>query len=570
MNTIMIIRNNYILYAIAFLFFCNVDKISASDTLTSVLKGEMEREFKILKQQPVPPYFIEYRVDDIYNYTIDASFGSLVSNDENRRRLLNTTIKVGNYDFDNSHELESSDGSGVQPIMVGLPVEDKPEALKMAIWQATHYAYRGAADAFNKVKSGMKEDSKKSNVPDFSLEKPQVYYEAPVERELKNKNNWIGRLKKYSEQFLENDKIVSADAILSYVAQRKYLINSEGSSIVQNGSYTQLQIVAITKADDGSFLPLYNSYYSYSPDSLPDDRKIMADIIDMKSKLKMLRNAPLADAYSGPAILSCGAAAVFFHEIFGHRIEGHRLKNKFDSQTFKEQVGEKVLPKYMNIISDPTITKYGLQDMFGYYKYDDQGVVSQKVNIVKDGILINFLMSRCPVNGFPNSNGHGRSQAGKAAVSRQSNLIVESSKTFTDKELRKKLIAECKKQNKEYGFFFDQVVGGFTLTTRYTPNVFNVEPTLVYKIYVDGRPDELVRGVDFIGTPLAIFSEVGATGDQPGVFTGYCGAESGNIPVTAVSPSLFIKKIETQKQPEGFGSTPILPRPDVERIKQQE
>jgi TldD protein len=220
----------------------------------------------------------------------------------------------------------------------------------------------------------------------------------------------------------------------------------------------------------------------------------------------------------------------------------------------------------MDIVSDPLQLNFKDKEMFGYYKFDDQGVKAQRVDIVKKGILENFLMSRCPIEGFPNSNGHGRSQAGMSPVARQSNLIVETAKPVSEKELRKKLISECKKQNKKYGYLFDQVVGGFTLTNRYTPNVFDVKPTVVYKIYVDGRPDELVRGVNFIGTPLAIFSEVEATGDSIGMFTGYCGAESGTIPVTAVSPSLFIKKIETQKQPESYGQMPLLPRPDIEKL----
>ncbi len=102
------------------------------------------------------------------------------------------------------------------------------------------------------------------------------------------------------------------------------------------------------------------------------------------------------------------------------------------------------------------------------------------------------------------------------------------------------------------------------MTDRFSPNVFNIMPTEVYRIYVDGRPDELVRGVDLIGTPLAMFSEIEAAGDHPEVFTGYCGAESGGIPVTAISPSLFVRKIETQKKPETTGQLPVLPRPDSE------
>jgi TldD protein len=339
--------------------------------------------------------------------------------------------------------------------------------------------------------------------------------------------------------------------------------------MVQNFSYAQLQILAVTKADDGSVLRLFRSFYAYTPDRLPSHDAISKEIKNMLAELKAVRSAPDADPYTGPAILSPSAAAVFFHEIFGHRIEGHRMKSDFDSQTFKAKVGDMVLPNYMSIISDPTMSNFNGNDMYGFYKYDDQGVQAQKVTVVNKGKLENFLMSRAPLDNFTKSNGHGRSQAGMAAVSRQSNLIVETDKPVSAKELRKKLIAECKKQNLKYGYLFDQVFGGFTMTTRYSPNVFNVKPTVVYKIYVDGRPDEMVRGVNFIGTPLAIFSEVGATSDSTGMFTGYCGAESGSIPVTAVSPSLLIKKIETQKQPESYGQMPILPRPDTEKINKE-
>jgi TldD protein len=540
----------------------------AQDSLMKILSEEITREKEGLITQTIPPYYIDYRVDDVNSIVLSTSFGSLVGQNEDNDRILTCTVKVGNYSFDNSHDIAGT-GSVSQPFVTRLPFENDADAIKMTLWQATHSAYRSAVDAFNQVQSGMKSDSKASKSADFSNEKPEVYYENQSNIKFNNREDWTKRLKQYSEPFLADDKVISADAILSFISVRKYFISTEGSQIVQNSSYCQLQIVAITKAEDGSSVPIFRSYYAFSPEGLPSDELIKKEINEMIVQLKMLRDAPIADAYSGPAILSCSAAAVFFHEIFGHRIEGQRMKSDFDSQTFKSKVNDFVLPKFMSVISDPTLLKFAGQDMFGYYKYDDQGVVAQKVVLVNNGILQNFLMSRSPIQGFPKSNGHGRAKAGMAPVSRQSNLIVETQKPLTDKELRKKLIGECKKEHKEYGYMFDQVVGGFTMTSRYSPNVFNVSPTIVYKIYVDGRPDELVRGVNFIGTPLAIFSEIEGTGDITGVFTGYCGAESGSIPVTAVSPALYIKKIETQKQPEGYGQMPILPRPDVEKLNKQ-
>ncbi len=176
-------------------------------------------------------------------------------------------------------------------------------------------------------------------------------------------------------------------------------------------------------------------------------------------------------------------------------------------------------------------------------------------------------MSRCPIEGFDHSNGHGRAEAGKQPVTRQSNLIVKTSNPLSMEDLRKKMIDELKIQGKEYGYLFEDVMGGFTMTGRYIPNAFNVTPTEVYRIYADGRPDELVRGVNLVGTPLAMFSQIEEAGDTPEVFTGFCGAESGRVPVTAISPVLFVKRIETQKKIKSQERPPILPRPDLDDEK---
>ena len=185
----------------------------------------------------------------------------------------------------------------------------------------------------------------------------------------------------------------------------------------------------------------------------------------------------------------------------------------------------------------------------------------EKVVVVEKGVLKNFLMTRTPINNFPKSNGHARAQAGYQPVSRQSNLIVETEKPYTDAQLKEMLIEEAKKQGKEYGYFFAKVRGGFTMTGRFIPNSFNVTPLEVYRVYVDGRPDELVRGVDLVGTPLAMFSQVEAVGDTPGNFAGTCGAESGGVPAGCCSPALFVKQIEMQKKDKSQDRPPILERP---------
>jgi predicted Zn-dependent protease len=197
----------------------------------------------------------------------------------------------------------------------------------------------------------------------------------------------------------------------------------------------------------------------------------------------------------------------------------------------------------------------------GYYEFDDEGVPAQKVDAVDHGILKNFLMSRMPITNFSHSNGHGRRQAGLMPTGRQGNLIVTSTKTVKDSELRQRFIEEIKKQGKPYGLYFEDIQGGFTLTGRATPQAFQVIPVMVWRVYPDGRPDELVRGVDIVGTPLLSLNNIILTGDTLQVFNGICGAESGQIPVAAVAPAMLFSEIEVQKRQKGTQRPPLLPPP---------
>ncbi len=563
-------RNSYIkginLLIIIYTVILNNHFIYSQDPVIQIISDELDREYARLGEENYPPYYLSYRVDEINSTAIESTFGSLTQSDDYSGRILTATIKVGSYDLDNTHELKNGFNINSTSHSFGaiFPAENNENALKQVIWRVTDKAYKNAVSSFTIIKNELKNDTS-GYTGDFSKEVPVNYYEPPAEDWDKklNKTEWENKIKNFSRPFLEEKAIIAGKALITYITERKYFISSEGSSIVQNKTYTRLQIFGKIKADDGSLLPLYKSYYAFSPSDLPGDDKIMEDVKQMVNKLRELKDAAIAQPYTGPAILSPEAAGVFFHEIFGHRIEGHRLKSETDSHTFKNKLGEKVLPEYIDIIFDPEMVTFMGKDLFGTYVYDDEGVKARRVKVVSNGILSDFLMSRTPVKKNMHSNGHGRAQAGNHPVSRQSNLIVETSNPLSDKELRKLLIRECKKQKKEYGYLFKEVVGGFTLTNVYTPNVFNIIPTEVYRIFVDGREDELVRGVELIGTPLLMFSEIIATGDTPGVFTGFCGAESGNIPVTAISPSLFVKKIETQRKHEDQGELPILPRPDL-------
>jgi TldD protein len=281
----------------------------------------------------------------------------------------------------------------------------------------------------------------------------------------------------------------------------------------------------------------------------------------MSVDLTNLREAPAAEPYAGPALLSGRAAAVFFHEVLGHRLEGHRQRGETEGQTFTKKVNQLVLPAFLSVTDDPTRKELDGVRLAGYYDYDDEGVPAARVVAVENGVLKNFLMSRMPITNFSQSNGHGRRQPGLMATGRQGNLIVTSTHTAKDAELRKQFVEEIKKQGKTYGLYFDDIQGGFTLTGRASPQAFQVLPVMVYRVYADGRPDELVRGVDIVGTPLLSLNNIMLTGDTMHVFNGVCGAESGQVPVSATAPAMLFSEIEVQKKKRGTDRPPILPPP---------
>jgi predicted Zn-dependent protease len=394
---------------------------------------------------------------------------------------------------------------------------------------------------------------------DFSHEEGARFTEPLVSVEV-DRRAWEEKLRKYTAPFAQYANIYQASAYLQASVESRWYVNSEGSTIQTSQPAFHLFVVGATKADDGMELPLYESYFGFAEKDLPDDATVLKDVNKMIRDLEALRVAPIADPYTGPAILSGRASGVFFHEIFGHRVEGQRQKNSDDAQTFKKKLGQSVLSKDLSVYFDPTTRRLANTDLAGSYLYDNQGVKARRVTVVEDGILKTFLMSRKPLEGIPQSNGHGRGQPGLRPVARQSNLIVAVAPAAIQPDLKKLLIAEIAKQNLPYGLYFDAIQGGFTFTGRTIPNAFNVLPLMVYRIYPDGH-EELVRGVDLIGTPLTTFSKIAAADDKVAVFNGICGAESGGVPVSAVSPGIFVTQIESQKKSKSQDRVPVLPAP---------
>ena len=534
----------------------------APSPVLQAMKAELDRSMEKFKTQPVPPYFLSYEIVESRGANVSAEFGKIVNSGESRNRQLDIDLRVGDYNLDNTREIRGGNAQmGFENFRpVAVPIDDDPDAIRAVLWHNTDERYKRAVEQLTKVKTNVQvKVAQEDQSADFSREEPQRFSEPLVQIQV-DRRAWEEKLRKYTAPFAKYTDIYQATAFLQASAESRWYVNSEGAVIQTSQPAFHLFVVAGTKADDGMELPLYESYFGFTEKDLPDDATVLKDVDKMIHNLEALRVAPMADPYTGPAILSGRASGVFFHEIFGHRVEGQRQKNSEDAQTFKKKINELVLSKDLSVYFDPTERRLANTDLAGYYLYDNQGVKARRVTVVENGILKTFLMSRTPVEGIPQSNGHGRAQSGFKPVARQSNLIVEVAPSAVEPDLKKLLIAQIKEQNLPYGLYFDDIQGGFTFTGRTIPNAFNVMPLMVYRIYPDGH-EELVRGVDLIGTPLTTFSKIAAADNRLAVFNGICGAESGGVPVSAVSPGIFISQIESQKKSKSQDRIPILPAP---------
>ena len=528
------------------------------DALLETMRQELARATASLAKSDPAPYYLSYGATDINGVAIVGSNGSLIASTDVHRRQADVIMRVGSAALDNTHA--ESRGSGLSWGM--LPLTDQPEAITRVFWQLTDREYEQASGAFLKVKANQavrSEEEDKS--PDFSQEPAQSHVDdsgAPVAL---NRQAWEEEIRRVSAGFLKHSDVYSSVVFLQVGASRSYFISSDATALERPAALSRLVIQAETRADDGMDLLRVETFQENSPAELPSEKELAAKVEKMSADLAALRAAPAAEPYAGPALLSGRAAAVFFHEVLGHRLEGHRQRGETEGQTFTKKVNQLVLPAFLSVVDDPTVKELGGVKLAGAYDFDDEGVPAQRVAAVENGILKNFLMSRMPITNFSHSNGHGRRQPGLMPTGRQGNLIVTSTHTVKDSELRGRLIEEVKKQGKPYGMYFEDIEGGFTLTTRQLPQAFQVIPIMVWRVYPDGRPDELVRGVDIVGTPLLSLNNIVLTGDALQVFNGICGAESGQVPVSASAPPMLFTEIEVQKKQRGTNRPPILPPP---------
>jgi len=535
------------------------------ERVLSALVDELSRSQKDLRLRGhEAPYFLSYAVRGSEAREVGAKYGAIFLDHARRERRLQVDVRVGSYEFDNTGSQEMFDFDGQDSgYSAGreAPLDDDPAALRNALWLLTDDLYKKALSAY------LKKKGKEVYRPDdperpssFSREEPHVDVMPRAERPF-DAEAWKRELRAQSDRLRSHPELFDSQMRAGVDREERELANTEGARLITERVLYGLHVQAWARAPDGMLLEDSRDFYGATEVELPRGEKLSRKIDEMVGELLALRNAPVLDPYTGPALLAPEASGVLFHEAVGHRLEGERQNDDKDGRTFKGQVGKPILPGFLTILDDPTLARFGGVSLNGLYKYDDQGVPAQRTVLVDRGVLKTFLLSRAPVAGFSRSNGHGRSSPGRDPVARMANLIVQSDRTLSPAKLKEVLLAEARRQEKPFGLLIRDVTGGTTDTSSYAYQAFKGQPRLVYKVDAKTGEETLVRGVEIVGTPLTALGKIIATGDDSRVFDGYCGAESGFVPVSTVAPTVLIAEIELQRTRKDSGRSPVLSSP---------
>lgn len=537
---------------------CNV----ADELPIKLMSAEIKRGFKTFQKQNPPLYYLSYQYYTNDLSDISVSEGSVAREYYGRQRASVTVFpRVGSPALDNTRRLTE-----MSSVSDRLTTEDMPaaegdgKAFSTALWRATDAAVKKAQEDLDGVKA------EKLTAPKRFDDSPDFAY-PPVERFCRTAEFAAFDYDKIKEMLVKASTLTKGkkfilDSRFSFEREvgYRYFVDSRGTQLKTPHQEVRLSYVVSGKTENGQEVSRFNDYNVLRPEELPSEEKLLADTRKSIDELEQLVNAPEGDPFEAPTLLKGRAMAVFVHEILGHRMEGHRQKMEDFGRTFTDKIGQQVVSPILTIIDDATLSYFNGEVMRGFYEYDDEGVKSRPVTLVEKGVLKNFLMSSSPIKNFPASNGHGRGNHYFRPVARMAVTRALAEQTVTYDELEKKFLQEIKRQNKPYGFMIEDLSGGFTMTDTYSPQAFKLEPTLMYRVYPDGRK-EVVRGLDMVGTPQVSFNKVLAAADDYQVFNGSCGAESGWVPVSAIAPSVLLESMEMEKKKKSTEKPPLLPPP---------
>ena len=535
------------------------------EQLITILKKDARRALKMSVSGFAKPYYCAFLLKDVHWFNTWASSGSTCRSQTDRARNVNCDLRVGSYEYDQVLDggLREQDEDLESVTHSTVPIDENNfDGLRITLWKLLESKFREALTEYNqKEASRISTRDPNNGLRSFSKGKRSAFRQLtrmdPVEQDEWNKfckkaSLWMSTLPRLSGSWVEFDSS----------QETRIFVNTEGSVIAQNSQVFSLSANFHKLTKEGSRLEQELIINCGSLKELPDSATFKKLALQKYEQLMRMARAKTIHAFSGPVLLHPGPAGLLFHEAVGHRLEGTRLLSTGEGQTFKGQEGKQILKVPLTIRDNPALKEFNGKKCIGSYVYDDEGVKASDTVLIEDGVLKNYLTTRSAIakGRRYQSNGHARTKMNQRPISRMAVTIVESKIGLPLDRLKSRLVQEIKRQKKPFGMIVYETSGGETDTTNYDFQAFSGNISYATLVYPNGR-EIPVRGVNFVGTPLQSLNNIIAMGDTAELDNGFCGAESGLIPISTISPAALISNLELQGKDEELVTPSILQRP---------
>ena len=549
--------------------------------------------------QPVRPYYIEYRLLDIDIREVVAEFGALVNSTHTRSRVMNVGARVGDYKLDSSNFISDEGFRGFIGPTGTVGIDRDYDSLRQDLWIATDQAFKEAVETYSRKQAYLSSLARQSDIDDFSRVQVVQHVDPLADSDWSNRN-WDQEARDTSAALRAFPRIYESRVTYRLVYLTEYLLTSEGTEVRTNHSYAAIEAGMNTLADDGMQVNHLYSAYVPRPADLPSVESVRKELNVAGSELMAMRAAPTASDYTGPVLFESRASAALLAEVLGPSLNGARPPVAFQPvvdqmmsslgarSDWSGKVGVRVLPTSVTLVDDPFAKDYKGAPLIGGYAIDEEGVPAEKVTLVENGQLKDLLMSRRPGPDFEKSNGHGRSSFIADPKPTMSNLFFSSSEIVSKDDLKKKFIDACRAEKLNYCVVvremdnptlsilhqedFSELLasfGGNAATDRLS--------LVVYKFFpADGR-EELVRGARITGFNTRSLRNIAAIGNDNFVFNymqnqtagvagtalGAFGSAQNGLPAAVVAPSLLFEEVEVRGARGEPKRLPILPEPPM-------
>jgi TldD protein len=578
-----------------------------SDHTLAAMQDELDRARKRLEltipgtNEPARPYFIQYRVLDLEVRTIVAEFGALVSSTHGRNRIMSVDVRVGSDNLDSSNFITDEGFSGFLGSTGTIGIDRDYDSLRQDLWLATDQSFKAAVENFSKKQAFMSRLAKAPSIPDFSPADPTVSVE-PLQASDWTTRNWEQEARTVSAALRQFPQLYSSRVTYHLIYTTSYLLNSDGTKIRANRSLAAIEASLETESDDGMALHNFYAAYRHRPDQLPAADAVRKDLEKAGTQLIMLRVSPPAADYDGPVLFEAPAAGSLLAQMLGPSLSGARgplaMQSAFDQlmdrlgghSEWTGKLGSRVLPGTVSLLDDPGAKQFQGRDLLGTYDVDQEGVKAQRVELINNGLLLNFLMSRRPGPDLDHSNGHGRAAYLGDPRPMASNLFFTSSDGISPVEIKKKFMDACKQNGNRWCIIvreMDNPVLGVREQEDLSEIVMGAAsgaatgdrlPLIVYRVDVADGKESLIRGARLTGLTLRAVRNIAAVGNDATAFdfmqsqqAGFAGtalaafgsADSG-VPSTVVAPSLLLDDVEVhgaRGEPERL---PLVPPPPIQ------